>query len=330
MQNSNSRKTGGIGTGQIPVIRITTLTLPEAWEKAVLAIFGDGCYVATQWDKKDEQPSLDATLIVEVHCPFSEPRVHKNIPCGFEDLELYAHDLISGEFDWHVDAEYYTYTYSHRFRRHWGVDQIEKVVEEICKSPISRRNQIITWDPMIDPGTQEPPCLQRIWFRILEGDSGHFVLNMNTHWRSRDLWKAWFMNAFGMTALQKEIAIRVGRELNKTVVPGRYVDISDSAHIYGRDQNPQVIQTMRTSSFMMRSISTKSEQYQGSIKIAAEKLAMDKQKKEEFLAKMQEKKEALTPKKGKKENGGDKVRDKKDEKEDIKENEENTPKRIPR
>ena len=56
---------------------------------------------------------------------------------------------------------------------------------------------------------------------------------MNSHWRSRDLYKAWFMNAYALTDLQRIIAQRIAAEIGQPVKIGRYVDITDSLHIYG-------------------------------------------------------------------------------------------------
>ena len=59
------------------------------------------------------------------------------------------------------------------------------------------------------------------------------MLNLNTHWRSRDGYKAWFMNAFALTDLQRIVAEEISEKLGDEVSVGRYVDISDSFHIYG-------------------------------------------------------------------------------------------------
>lgn len=56
---------------------------------------------------------------------------------------------------------------------------------------------------------------------------------MNTHWRSRDAFKAAFMNMFALTDLQRVIAERISERLDKKVEVGRYTDITDSFHIYG-------------------------------------------------------------------------------------------------
>ena len=60
-----------------------------------------------------------------------------------------------------------------------------------------------------------------------------YLLEMNTNWRSRDALKAAFMNMFAVTELQKRIAQQITEISGRRVEPGRYVDISDSFHIYG-------------------------------------------------------------------------------------------------
>jgi thymidylate synthase len=74
--------------------------------------------------------------------------------------------------------------------------------------------------------------LQRLWFRIIELD-GVKQLEMNSHWRSRDAYKAAFMNIYALTDLQRIVAERISKNRNEKVEVGRYADISDSYHIYG-------------------------------------------------------------------------------------------------
>jgi thymidylate synthase len=110
---------------------------------------------------------------------------------------------------------------------------MEYVVDKLSRVPHSRRAQAITWMPTLDPKTDDPPCLQRLWFRIRERSDGVLRLNMNTHWRSRDAYKAAFMNMYALTDLQRRLSEEVGRRSGREVLPGRYVDITDSYHIYG-------------------------------------------------------------------------------------------------
>jgi thymidylate synthase len=77
---------------------------------------------------------------------------------------------------------------------------------------------------------------------------------MNTHWRSRDLYKAWFMNVYAITDLQRIIAEQISKKINEPVTVGRYVDISDSLHIYGSyfDEVAGEVEKMRQSPFTKR------------------------------------------------------------------------------
>jgi thymidylate synthase len=72
-----------------------------------------------------------------------------------------------------------------------------------------------------------------VWCRLLADDTGELALNMNTHWRSRDAYKAAYMNVFALTDLQRIIAERIAAKVKKPVRVGRYADLVDSFHIYG-------------------------------------------------------------------------------------------------
>jgi thymidylate synthase len=131
--------------------------------------------------------------------------------------------------------------------------------------------------PTADPATDDPPCLQRIWCRLVADNAGGYVLNMNTHWRSRDLYKAWFMNVYALTDLQRTIAGKISEKINKPVAVGRYVDISDSLHIYGSYFNDVVreIEKMRNSSFTGRAWESTHPAFMMMTDDAREKLTKD-------------------------------------------------------
>ena len=236
----------------IPVIAITAGCLPQAWEKTVLSVWDHGTEVKTQYDKAEDKPSKDATVMVTVTDPFAEPRIHKNFPGGPAELESYRQEVVSGIHDHWIDpaAGKWTYTYHERLFAYCPVqnlrdantprpfeafDQIRYIIDSLAKCPHTRRGQAITWMPTADPKTDDPPCLQRIWCRLAADaeNSDRLVLNMNTHWRSRDLYKAWYMNVYALTDLQRIIAEAISKKIDKPVKVGRYVDISDSLHIYG-------------------------------------------------------------------------------------------------
>ncbi|MHC4149632.1 MAG: hypothetical protein ACYSR5_09135, partial [Planctomycetota bacterium] len=65
-------------TAGIPIISVTAECLPEAWEKTVLAVWDKGIEIRTQYDKPEDRPSKDATVVVTINDPLAEPRIHKN------------------------------------------------------------------------------------------------------------------------------------------------------------------------------------------------------------------------------------------------------------
>ena len=260
-----------VSTGQIPVFSVIAGCLPEAWEKAVLAVWDNGIDIKTQYDKPNDPPSKDATVMVTITKPFAEPRIHKNFPGGPEELEAYRQEVVSGIHDHWINpaAGKWTYTYHERLfaycpvedirnpdspRPFKKVDQIQYIADALANVNHTRRAQAITWMPTADIGTDDPPCLQRIWCRLVSDQNGQLSLNMNTHWRSRDLYKAWFMNVYALTELQRKIADEIASKINQQVNVGRYVDISDSLHIYGSyfDEARKEIEKMRQSPFKER------------------------------------------------------------------------------
>jgi len=48
------------------------------------------------------------------------------------------------------------------------VNQIDVLSEKLAQAPHSRRAQVITWNPLNDATLHEPPCLQRIWCRVVK------------------------------------------------------------------------------------------------------------------------------------------------------------------
>jgi len=278
----------------IPSISITASCLPEAWEKTVLAVWDNGIDIKTQYDKPGDPPSKDATVMVTVENPFAEPRIHKNFPGGPEELEAYRQEVLAGIHDHWIDpaAGKWTYTYHERMFAYSPVedirnpnslkpfkvvDQIQYIIDSLSETSHTRRAQAITWMPTADPQTDDPPCLQRIWCRLIADDNDGFVLNMNTHWRSRDLYKAWFMNVYALTDLQRIIAEKISEKIGKKVQVGRYVDITDSLHIYGSyfEDVAKEVEKMRDNSFASRAWESTHPAFEMMTSEARENLAKD-------------------------------------------------------
>ncbi len=244
----------------IPVLKIEEDNLALAWEKAVLASWEQGGDIKTEYDKEGDPASKDCTMVIVVNRPMEEPRIHRAFPGGLEDLEIYRQEVVFGIHDHWISPEEgkWTYTYHKRIFDYdiedGCVDQMEAIVKKLSEVPYSRRAQAITWNVKLDPKTDDPPCLQRLWFRITRSGSGVKILNMNTHWRSRDAFKASFMNMFALTDLQRMAAEEISKNRGEEIRVGRYVDISDSFHIYGsyHEDFKRFLQTVKSRSFAER------------------------------------------------------------------------------
>ena len=55
-------------------------------------------------------------------------------------------------------------------RGHFNINQIERVISKLCAQPFTSQAQMITWMPNLDLDCFDPPCLQSLWYRILEDE----------------------------------------------------------------------------------------------------------------------------------------------------------------
>lgn len=236
-------------TGNIPILYINEETIPMAYEKAIKEVWEKGISIKTEYDRQGDPPSKDATVMIVVRNPFGQPRFHRSFADGLGGLAEYVQEVVHGAHDYWVKPleeilkgkeskdTHWTYTYHGRlFEYHIEdhvINQIDYIIDKLSEAGYTRRAQAITWNPRLDPPTDDPPCLQRIWGRLCEDGNGGYIFNMNTHWRSRDLFKAWFENVIAITTLMKKIAESISNNLGKPVRLGRYMDVADSMHIYG-------------------------------------------------------------------------------------------------
>jgi thymidylate synthase len=252
----------------IPVLHIEADCIARAWEESLLLLYKCGCDIKTQYDKPDDPPSKDATMIITITDPLKEPMIHKDFPGGPEELQEYVMEVCEGIKDHLVrdtrdpgDTRW-EYTYHQRLFAYQvptfrPFDQIETLCRKLAQTPYTRRAQAVTWMVWEDNDCYDPACMQSIWCRIVEEsknqgvekskgealdsstldsrppDSSTPFLNMNVRFRSNDAYKAAFMNIFALVQLQQKIANRVSELSGKPVRVGRYCHLADSYHLYG-------------------------------------------------------------------------------------------------
>jgi len=252
----------------IAVLNVKGRTLASAYEKALIELYKNGTRFKTQYDKEGDPESIDATMNITIEEPLTDPMIHKAFPGGPADLKEYVMEVQGVKDHWvknmdDPDDTRWEYTYHGRLK-HYGswkstqngkwtkehgfdylgkdgvaggdnIDQIESVIDKLCKQPFTRQAQMITWMPNLDLDIYDPPCLQSCWYRMAEED-GEYYLNCNIRFRSNDAWGAFFMNAFGFTMFNKEvIAAEIEKRTGKKVHLARMNWQADSWHIYGKD-----------------------------------------------------------------------------------------------
>jgi thymidylate synthase len=241
----------------IPVLHVSGHSLAEAYEKALIALYGNGTRFQTQYDRPGDPPSLDCTMNITVEDPSSDPMIHKAFPGGFADLREYVYELQGLKDGWTKNVNdpedtRWEYTYHGRLAAYgrwkekagavsrevgpFSINQVERVIEKLARQPFTRQAQMITWMPNLDLDCFDPPCLQSLWYRILADEGGVQWLNCNVRFRSNDAWGASFMNMFGFTQFNREIvAAGIARQTGRDVRLGRLNWQADSYHIYGKD-----------------------------------------------------------------------------------------------
>lgn len=241
----------------IPAISVFGRSLAETYEKALVALYNQGTRFKTQYDKPGDPLSIDCTMNLTILEPEADPVIHLAFPGGIDDLKEYVLELQGLKDHWVKNMNdpsdtRWEYTYHGRLKNYgvwrerqngasveagpFKVDQIEKVIAKLSAQPFTRQAQMITWMPAIDNDCYDPPCLQSLWYRILEDEEGIYWLNCNIRFRSNDAWGASFMNMFGFIQFNREvIAAGVSARTGRTVKLGRLNWQADSYHIYGKD-----------------------------------------------------------------------------------------------
>ena len=114
--------------------------------------------------------------------------------------------------------------YGHRWRWHFGYDQLKGVILRLKIIENDRRAVLQMWDGYRDlrNNSKDLPCNMSCVFKIRDG-----VLDMTVYNRSNDMvWGAYGANVVHFSMLMEYVAASVGCEM------GVYTQVSNSMHIY--------------------------------------------------------------------------------------------------
>lgn len=143
---------------------------------------------------------------------------------GRRDVKSVAH-YVKRMAEYSDDGKVFHGAYGYRWRHHFGIDQINKVISTLANNPEDRRCVIGMWDPRTDLGFEgkDFPCNTTVMFSVnWLGNVDMTVTN-----RSNDIiWGAYGANAVHFSMLQEYIASALQRKC------GCYYQQSNNLHAY--------------------------------------------------------------------------------------------------
>lgn len=257
------------GDGTIPAIFVEADNLAEATYKSIIACHDYGARVETPKQREGMTLGYDANMTVYVKNPNAEPKIFS--PSIIDDsrgVMQYILEVTHGIHNhWKKSKEHpdrWGYTYNERF-----VDQLPFVFQRIESDwkgkmnqwgegvgrPSGRDYQFAIWraeeDIIIEQ--EDPPCWQSGQVRLGLNETGEIVMSYMTHWRSRDLFKAWNENNIAQVELMKNFRDKISSVLSIPIKLGSYVDHCDSLHLYGayidKDQLEEQISMFKESDY---------------------------------------------------------------------------------
>lgn len=149
--------------------------------------------------------------------------------CGREDVASIS-QYNSRMATYSDDGVTFNAPYGHRWRRRFGFDQIQHVVEQLRHDYATRRAVIQMWDGFKDGvgESKDFPCNTAVFFRVRLADGfPRGYLDMTITNRSNDIiWGAYGANAVHMSVLHELVAALAGYHV------GKMYQLSNNYHAY--------------------------------------------------------------------------------------------------
>ncbi|HPE06144.1 MAG TPA: thymidylate synthase [Smithellaceae bacterium] len=258
-------------------MEIVTNTIGEAHNEVVKAIMEDGAEQRIEVEPGKFMLTWEypEPVMIIVRHPNRDPLKSEASLFGERFMEQYANDILTITKDNPVAlakrerVEGFEYTYPDRLFDYPkidcfydgefgagkynlgngdgnGMNQIQYVIEELTRSPQSRRAIAITWVPELDEKSHEPPCLQFAHFLLRKGVPAfeqrpdYLYLSGRFPFRSHDMLSGYGANAIGLLGLMKHVASKLSDNLKVPIAIGNLVTVSSSAHIYCEAQSEEL------------------------------------------------------------------------------------------
>lgn len=159
---------------------------------------------------------------------------------GRRDVKYVAH-FVKRMAEYSDNGQVLQGAYGYRWRRYFGKDQLDYVVELLKNDPFTRRAVVTMWDPRLDlqkeNKSKDHPCNLQLVFRVLYGRTNEpNRLHMMVTNRSNDaIWGLFGANAVHMSAVQEYVAghlgLKVGTMTTVAMNFHAYVDVFNKTYV---------------------------------------------------------------------------------------------------
>lgn len=243
-----------IGNGNLSSLAVQGDSIAEAWEKSVVELYNKGLWYHHGGRKDQGKLQVASTMMITINKPDSDYLIHKFGRSDWKNLVGYQMEMLGAVNSW-VDPSGKTtqwpYHYHERLTQYPGtrgpINQLEEILNKMVSKIATRSLNAITWVPERDNRSEDPPCLQRIWFEVIPDESSEtekYVLNMNYNFRSRNVMIAAPMNQLGLNTLFTDMTDKARDITQKDIVKGRIVDFNDNYHV--SSSNLPILDTFMT------------------------------------------------------------------------------------
>lgn len=198
------------------MINIQSGTIAQAWRNACKVLYTQGRVI------ENDEIFRDETVCIEVE-DVTEDLFDDRFPMSKEQVDVIDNYLITGEKE---DQVTHDWTKIYRKRLFDSEpNQIQNVIDYLKGKPAGKRGQASIWKQEIDLRGPIAPCLQLLWFQIVDNK-----LDIHVHMRASDCYGKLLMNMNEFSALQRYMT----EELS--VKPGKYIHFIDTCHFNSSDE----------------------------------------------------------------------------------------------
>ncbi len=206
--------------------KIREKTIGKAWLEILYNVMNFGTTKKSSYGG-DQKELINICTIIEEEDP-DNIKFEEYLQFTKQELEEYIPQVTTP-----TEIKDITYTYGQRLRaaelkNGAKVDQIQKIIDLLRKSPHKRSAIAFTWNYDKDSESNEPPCINLIHCLVQDN-----ALHMTSYIRSNDMYEAWPRNAFALRKLQKIIVDEIAKE--QPIKIGTLTTISGSAHLYEKN-----------------------------------------------------------------------------------------------